>query len=272
MIIDTVSVSCSPFSNEWSSQTKYEIRGQCEQVVFSYTAFSFSLLWLATPMQYFGNETHQFILTCSISSCNCWVLFFIRSILLCFSSCWKELAQKGQWTSLNNVPSTPYLWRSVSWQKEKRQVNPPHFWSHTQLLTSRFWHSCAELVGSPIHFISFFSLEMMFMAIRTLRASYTRRRMFFWSYAWKDHCSVMIPEEWRNSGGFLVLLKQSTKFCETEAARMSFTSSWCNFWEIWTTHGQHWRKRIKFHQEINFKTICATELFIEFTGPRWGCP
>ena len=49
-------------------------------------------------------------------------------------------------------------------------------------LTSRFWHSCAELVGSPIQRISFFSLLMMFMAMRTLSASYTRRRMFFWSY------------------------------------------------------------------------------------------
>lgn len=48
--------------------------------------------------------------------------------------------------------------------------------------TSRFWHSCAELVGRPIHLISFFSLEMMFMAMRTFSASYTRRRMFFWSY------------------------------------------------------------------------------------------
>lgn len=48
--------------------------------------------------------------------------------------------------------------------------------------TSRFWHSCAELVGRPIHLISFFSLEIMFMAMSTLSASYTRRRMFFWSY------------------------------------------------------------------------------------------
>lgn len=43
-------------------------------------------------------------------------------------------------------------------------------------------HSCLELVGRPIHLISFFSLEMMFIAMRTLRASYTRRLMFFWSY------------------------------------------------------------------------------------------
>lgn len=54
--------------------------------------------------------------------------------------------------------------------------------------TSRFWHSCAELVGRPIHLISFFSLEMMFMAMSTLSASYTRRRMFFWSYTcWSGH-------------------------------------------------------------------------------------
>ena len=37
--------------------------------------------------------------------------------------------------------------------------------------TSMCWHSCAELVGSPSHLISFFSLEMMFMAINTFRAS-----------------------------------------------------------------------------------------------------
>lgn len=49
-------------------------------------------------------------------------------------------------------------------------------------ITSRFWQSWAELVGRPIQWISFFSLEMMFIAISTLRASYTRLRMFFWSY------------------------------------------------------------------------------------------
>lgn len=48
--------------------------------------------------------------------------------------------------------------------------------------TSRFWHSWAEFVGRPIHLISFFSLEMMFIAMSTFSASYTRRRMFFWSY------------------------------------------------------------------------------------------
>lgn len=48
--------------------------------------------------------------------------------------------------------------------------------------TSRFWHSWAELVGRPIHLISFFSFEMIFMAMSTLSASYTRRRIFFWSY------------------------------------------------------------------------------------------
>lgn len=51
---------------------------------------------------------------------------------------------------------------------------------------SRAWNSCKELVGRPSHLISFFSFEMMFMAMRTLRASYTRRRMFFWSYYTKE--------------------------------------------------------------------------------------
>jgi hypothetical protein len=37
--------------------------------------------------------------------------------------------------------------------------------------TSRCWHSCAEFVGKPIHLISFFSFDMIFIAIRTLRAS-----------------------------------------------------------------------------------------------------
>ena len=50
-------------------------------------------------------------------------------------------------------------------------------------LTSRCWHSCKELVGRPIHLISFFSFEMMFIAISTFSASYTRRRMFLWSTA-----------------------------------------------------------------------------------------
>ena len=42
---------------------------------------------------------------------------------------------------------------------------------HVYTCTSMCWHSCAELVGSPSHLISFFSLEMMFMAISTFRAS-----------------------------------------------------------------------------------------------------
>lgn len=44
---------------------------------------------------------------------------------------------------------------------------------------SKALHCCAELVGKPIQRISFLSLEMMFIAIRTFSASYTRRRMFF---------------------------------------------------------------------------------------------
>lgn len=54
--------------------------------------------------------------------------------------------------------------------------------SHTlQAHTSIWWHSWIELVGNPIHLMSFFSLDMIFMAIRTFRASYTRLRMFLWS-------------------------------------------------------------------------------------------
>lgn len=41
--------------------------------------------------------------------------------------------------------------------------------------------TCAEFVGSPIQRISFLSFEIMFIAMRTLSASYTRRRIFFWS-------------------------------------------------------------------------------------------
>jgi hypothetical protein len=36
--------------------------------------------------------------------------------------------------------------------------------------------------GKPFQMISFFSFWMMFMAMSTLMASYTRRRMFFSSY------------------------------------------------------------------------------------------
>ena len=44
--------------------------------------------------------------------------------------------------------------------------------------------SCFAVAGKPFHVISFFSFEIMSIAMRTLRASYTRRRMFFSSYAW----------------------------------------------------------------------------------------
>uniref|UniRef100_A0A182ITX8 Uncharacterized protein n=1 Tax=Anopheles atroparvus TaxID=41427 RepID=A0A182ITX8_ANOAO len=44
-------------------------------------------------------------------------------------------------------------------------------------------HSCWVLVvGSPCQRMSFFSFEMIFMTISSLRAAYTHRRMFFWSY------------------------------------------------------------------------------------------
>lgn len=43
-------------------------------------------------------------------------------------------------------------------------------------------HSCCEFVGNPNHLISFFSFEMIFIAIKTFKASYTRLLIFFWSY------------------------------------------------------------------------------------------
>lgn len=53
-------------------------------------------------------------------------------------------------------------------------IKAVNIYSNTKLpntYTSKFWHSWAELVGRPIHLISFFSLEIMFMAIRTFKAS-----------------------------------------------------------------------------------------------------
>lgn len=46
-------------------------------------------------------------------------------------------------------------------------------------------HSWTEFVGSPSQRISFFSFEIIFIAINTFKASYTLRRIFFWSYCWK---------------------------------------------------------------------------------------
>ena len=48
--------------------------------------------------------------------------------------------------------------------------------------TSRRRHSWKLSVGRPTQRISFFSFARMFIAIKTFNASYTRRRMFFWSY------------------------------------------------------------------------------------------
>lgn len=50
-------------------------------------------------------------------------------------------------------------------------------------------HSCNELVGKPNHRISFFSLEIIFIAINTFKASYTRLLIFFWSYCWNKNKS-----------------------------------------------------------------------------------
>lgn len=49
---------------------------------------------------------------------------------------------------------------------------------------SRALHSWSELVGKPSHLISFFSFEMIFIAISTFSASYTLLRIFFWSYCY----------------------------------------------------------------------------------------
>lgn len=58
-------------------------------------------------------------------------------------------------------------------------------WKYYRSLTSSLAHSLAELVGNPIHRISFFSFAMICIAIRTFSASYTLRRIFFWSNPWK---------------------------------------------------------------------------------------
>ena len=45
--------------------------------------------------------------------------------------------------------------------------------------------------GRPLHCISFLSLDMISIAMRTLRASYTLRRMFFSSYCcWTHHINI----------------------------------------------------------------------------------
>ena len=49
----------------------------------------------------------------------------------------------------------------------------------TNSLTTRLCGVFLLLVGMPIHRMSFFSFDMIPMAISTLRASYTLRRMFF---------------------------------------------------------------------------------------------
>ena len=52
------------------------------------------------------------------------------------------------------------------------------------LSNSNPFASWIEFVGRPNHRISFFSLLIIFMAIKTFKASYTRLRIFFWSYCW----------------------------------------------------------------------------------------
>jgi hypothetical protein len=55
----------------------------------------------------------------------------------------------------------------------------------THNITSNCRHSCSELVGSPIHRISFLSLLIMFIAHKTFSASYTRLLMFLTSNDWE---------------------------------------------------------------------------------------
>ena len=83
------------------------------------------------------------------------------------------------------------------------------------LSCSRPLASWTELVGKPSHLISFFSLLIIFMAIRTLRASYTLRLMFFWSYCWSvgevhlESRKVKINEwmnEWMNEWIYNLIL------------------------------------------------------------------
>mgnify|MGYP004589743829 CR=1 FL=1 len=59
-------------------------------------------------------------------------------------------------------------------------------------------HSWRELVGKPNHLISFFSFEIIFIAIKTFKASYTRLLIFFWSYCYKT----------KNKTLFLLLLQK----------------------------------------------------------------
>lgn len=82
--------------------------------------------------------------------------------------------------SLGLKPLLSLCYLFLLWKRNKIKIYPitTVMWTHC---TSMCWHSWAELVGRPIQRISFFSLEMIFIAIKTLRASYTRRRMFFWS-------------------------------------------------------------------------------------------
>ena len=80
------------------------------------------------------------------------------------------------------------------------------------LSCSRPLASWTELVGKPSHLISFFSLLIIFMAIRTLRASYTLRLMFFWSYCWSVgevhlESRKVKMNEWMNLQSDLINLK-----------------------------------------------------------------
>lgn len=107
------------------------------------------------------------------------LVFTIRN-----GSCMAELGFGGpRRFSFKRLRSTKFLkemWERISWCNccVLALILSIFFF----LSFSKATHSCKELVGKPSHLISFFSLEMIFIAINTFRASYTRLLIFFWSY------------------------------------------------------------------------------------------
>ena len=120
------------------------------------------------------------VLTCNNKS--------LASSFFCFILCWHSINSsciKESAKSLNFA--TKWNKKKHTWPKSTYKLHSGLPQASTcisdncLLLTSIFWHSCDELVGSPIQVISFLSFLIMFIAIRTLRASYTLRLMFLWS-------------------------------------------------------------------------------------------
>lgn len=81
-----------------------------------------------------------------------------------------EAVTVSAWSSPAAFAFPPRVWVMIKNYDAKIEMSSPKRPS-LSAPTSKFWHSCAELVGRPIHLISFFSLEIMFMAISTLSAS-----------------------------------------------------------------------------------------------------